>query len=275
MLRIFVIALLLASLAAPAAEAETNFEFLHGLGDTRYHAIHSDHIGRPFHIYVMMPEGYDANAADNYPVIFLLDGGALYPMLVPYYRVLQFGEDIPHSIIVGISYGSDNYENGNFRSADYTAPSDERDYWGGAAKFQKFLEHELFPLIETHYRANPERRIIFGQSIGGQFVLFTALTRPALFWGHIASNPALHRNLPFFLKYHGEVLEHEIASSLFVGSATHDNPRFRTPALEWIRHWRAVPDKPWRLKVTYLEGHSHMSAPPAAFRDGMHWLFSE
>jgi predicted alpha/beta superfamily hydrolase len=41
------------------------------------------------------------------------------------------------------------------------------------------------------------------QGLGGQFVLYTALTRPDLFWGHIASNPALHRNLPFYPENHG------------------------------------------------------------------------
>ena len=275
MLRTFAIGLFIASLPVLTVVAETNFDYLQGLGDSRYHTIQSDQIGREFHIYVMLPDGYDASAADTYPVIYLLDGGALYPLLVPYYRYLNLGEEIPRSIIVGISYGNENYGNGNFRSTDYTAPSDERNYWGGAENFQSFLENKLLPLIETRYRGNPDRRIIFGQSLGGQFVLFTALTRPGLFWGHVASNPALHRNLPFFLEYHGEESGHEISSSLFVGSATQDNPRFRTPALEWIHHWRAVPDKPWRLKVVDLEGHSHMSAPPAAFRDGLRWLFSE
>jgi len=34
--------------------------------------------------------------------------------------------------------------------------------------------------------------------------LFNALTKPDRFFGHIASDPALHRNLDYFLQWHGE-----------------------------------------------------------------------
>jgi hypothetical protein len=53
-----------------------------------------------------------------------------------------------------------------------------------------------------------------------------------------------------------------------------NDAEFRQPSLKWIEHWSAVADKPWDFKATDLEGHSHMSAPPAAFRQGMRWLFS-
>ena len=109
-----------------------------------------------------------------------------------------------------------------------------------------------------------------GQSLGGQFVLYTAQTRPDLFWGHIASNPALHRNLDFFLTTRPASASQ---SKLFVASATGDSPQFREPALRWIEHWSRDDALPWQLQVVHLEGHSHMSAPPASFRQGLHWLF--
>ena len=166
-----------------AANAAVGTEFLQGLGDTRYHHVASDGIGRGYHIYVMLPDGYDESADDRYPTIYLLDGGALFPLLSAYYRYLTLGEEIPNAIIVGISYGSDNLDGGNYRSTDYTAKSPERDYWGGAGQFQKFLSEELLPFIEGSYPSRSDRRVIFGQSIGGQFVLYTALTKPNLFWG--------------------------------------------------------------------------------------------
>lgn len=273
MRRSFVYLILL--LASSTANAAVSTEFLHGLGDTRYHHVASDSIGRSYHIYVMLPDTYDESADHEYPTIYLLDGGALFPLLSAYYRYLNFGEEIPNAIIVGISYGSDNFDGGNYRSTDYTAKSLEREFWGGAGQFQEFLSEELLPFIEATYRAHSGRRIIFGQSIGGQFVLYTALTEPNLFWGHIASNPALHRNLPFFLRKHAEPTSADERSRLFVASGTNDDPTFREPALEWIEHWSNVDDRPWQLRTTNLAGHSHMSAPPSSFRQGMQWLFSE
>jgi len=253
--------------------AAVDVQFMQGLGDTRYHHIESAAVGRGYHVYVMLPDGYDPTADDMYPTIYVLDGGALFPLFAAYYRYLNFGEEIPDSIIVGVSYGSDTFEGGNFRSTDYTAPSDERDYWGGAKKFQSFLSDELIPMIEGNYQSRAYRRVIFGQSIGGQFVLYTALTKPHLFWGHVASNPALHRNLPFYLEKHAEVTPGREQSRLFVADGTLNDAEYREPNLQWIDYWSERDDKPWQLKTVDLEGHSHMSAPPASFRQGMYWLF--
>lgn len=266
-------AVFLMSVSTASSAVETRF--MQGLGDTHYQRIDSEILGRHYHIFVMLPGGYKNTTGEDYPTIYLLDGGALFPLLSAYYRYLNFGQEIPDAIIVGISYGTDNFEDGNYRATDYTAKSSERDYWGGAEEFQRFLSDELFPSIERNYRSRADRRVIFGHSIGGQFVLYTALTKPDLFWGHVASNPALHRNLPFFLQTYGKAEIASERSKLFVGSGSMDDPRFRIPTLEWIEHWSNNNDNAWQLKTMDLEGHTHMSAPPASFRQGMVWLFSK
>lgn len=263
-MRIFILLTLLFFAHADASDVT----HLQSLSDTDYFFVENEAIERGYHIYVNRPANYDASK--SYPVVYLLDGGNQLPMLAGYHRLLLFGEEVPPAILVAISYGSDSFEEGNFRSTDFTAPSDERDYWGGAAAFRDFLADTLIPEIESRYPARKDRRIIFGQSLGGQFVLFTAQTRPALFWGYIASNPALHRNLDFFLN---TVPKPEPAANVFVASATEDVERFRVPALRWIEHWEGMADRPWALKAVDLPGHTHMSAPPAAYRQGMLWLF--
>ena len=262
------LALLGNSLSVQSAEVTG----MQGLSDTRQHVVTSRVLDKRFHVLVGLPETYDPDGDTDYPVVYILDGGDLYPLLKAYSGYLQAGNEAPALILVGISYGTSDWENGNDRSHDYTAPTDEREHWGGAADFQKFLSYELLPLIEGHYRARADRRVIFGQSLGGQFVLYTAQTQPDLFWGHIASNPALHRNLPLFISMRPE--PPATPSHLFVGSASNDDPRFREPALKWIEHWSAQVDKPWWLHVETLEGHNHFSAPPASFRRGIRWLFA-
>jgi predicted alpha/beta superfamily hydrolase len=268
-----IIAVFLMAVSTVSLAMDTRF--LQGLGHAHYTRIESGTLARHFHLFVMLPDGYEQSPEKDYPTIYLLDGGALFPLLSAYYRYLNFGEEIPDAIVVGISYGSDSFEEGNYRSTDYTAESLERDYWGGAGRFQSFLSGELLPFIERTYRSDADRRVIFGQSLGGQFVLYTALTRPDLFWGHIASNPALHRNLPFFLRRYGKAEVTGEQPRLFVASGSEDDPRFRVPTLEWIEHWSSNDDNPWQLKTMSLDGHTHMSAPPASFRQGMAWLFSE
>jgi len=262
--------LILSSTIGFAAETE----YLQGLGDVRYHNSHAEELGRDFHIYVSLPDDY-ADSGKRYPTIYLLDGGNLFPMLSPYHRYLKFGGEVPDAIVVGISYGSNDFETGNMRSTDYTAPSNERAYWGGASAFQTYLEEQLLPFIEENYRSNVERRVLFGQSIGGQFVIYTAMTKPDLFWGHIASNAAMHRNLPFFLEQKNVRLGEGGKTRLFVTSAESDDPRFANPRRQWIEHWSVASFKPWELSVVSLAGHSHMSAPPASFRQGLIWMFAD
>ena len=248
---------------------------LQGLGNTQHHVIESESLGRSYDVLVGLPDGYDETNDTRYPTIYILDGGELYPLFRAYYRYLRNGGEAPEMILVAISYGTRDFVNGNERGHDYTAPSDEREHYGGAQDFQTFLGDELIPFIEASYRSRRDRRMIFGQSLGGQFVLYSAQTQPSLFWGHIASNPALHRNLELFLTMTPEFPPGEAKSYLFVGGGSHDDPRFREPRSQWVEYWTAREPKPWHLRVETLDGHTHRSAPPASFRRGMHWLFAD
>jgi len=268
---ILIFGLMLTGSALQADSLDT--QLLQSLGEVKYHELKSEALSRSLHIFVDLPENY-SDSTEAYPTIFLLDGGNTFPLMAAYHHYLRFGDEAPAVILVGISYGADTFREGNFRSTDYTAPSEERDFWGGATVFQKVLRDELLPMIEKNYRADPSRRVLFGQSLGGQFVLFSSLTLPELFYGHIASNPALHRNLPYFLAWHGEGKMRVNASRVFVSSGEYDDPRFREPAMKWIEHWQNATAKPWMLETRTLAGQTHMSAAPEAFRQGMDWLFS-
>ena len=256
-----------------AAAESVSINGLYGLDETRYHRVESATIGRGFDIIVGLPLDYDESKRKIYPTIYILDGGLLYPLLRGYYNYLRHSKESPEAILVGISYGGRDYGEGNQRSHDFTAPSDEREHYGGAENFQAFLSDELLPFIEKEYRSSADKRVIYGQSIGGQFVLYTAQTKPNLFFGHIASNPALHRNLPFFLELHSAENRNRKKSRLFVGSGSDDLREFRKPALEWIEHWSSQDDLPWDLQAVTLDTHTHFSTPPASFRQGLKWIF--
>jgi predicted alpha/beta superfamily hydrolase len=246
-------------------------ESLHSIRDSQYHEVKSEALGRSLHIVVKPPANYDPEKRKKYPAVYLLDGGAVFPTLAGYYNYLRNEQVVPDLFIVAISYAAVDFETGNLRSTDYTAPTDQREWWGGAEAFQSVLENEVLPLVESNYRADPEKRVIFGQSIGGQFILYTALTRPELFWGHIASNPALHRNLEFFQRRHSDLTN--TRSKVFMASGSNDDGRFRKPAVAWMEYWAEQDDLPWKLEMQTIEGYGHFSLLPESFRQGLIWLF--
>lgn len=257
-------------LAIQPATADDGILYPYGAKPDAYHLVNSKITERPYHIYIDLPDSY-GEANKTYPVIYLLDGGLNFPMISPYYLLLRINEPMPEAIIVGIAYPGLGLENGNYRGTDYTAPSPERDYFGGAENYQRFLKTELLPLVETTYRADKSRRILFGQSLAGQFVLYSAMTNPDLFWGRIASNPALHRNLQFFLDL--ETTEPSKVPNVFIGRASREAERFSVPLKEWMARWESEAP-PWAFEVQMLEGEYHAGAAPIAFRAGMRWLFS-
>lgn len=256
----------------PLQAQQPSFENLPALAGTKYHFVDYESLNQVYHIYIKLPDEYDATK--KYPTVYLLDGGATFPLLAGYYRYLKFAEEVPELIIVGISYGTDDWQKGNMRSRDFTAVSTEREYWGGADNFINFFNDELFPLIENKYSSDHNKRILFGQSLGGQFVLYAAQSSPEMFWGFIASNPALHRNLDLFLELYPEKKNNFKVSHLFVSSASEDEKEFREPALKWINHWNKKSELPWKLKIENLKGHSHFSAVTESFRQGLKWIFS-
>lgn len=261
-----------AAAAGAVSPRAGGLEFVHALADVSYRRLESAAAEHTYHVYVRVPADYDESDV-RLPAVYLLDAGVTFPLIAGYQRYLESSEEVPKAILVGVSYGTNDWRQGNNRGHDFTAPSPEREHYGGAPDFQRMLRDELIPWVERHFRADPGRRVIFGQSLGGQFVLYTAQTEPRLFWGHIASNPALHRNLEFFLQPVAAVGDGGERSRLFVASGAEDSPRFRRPALDWMAHWTAVEAPPWELETVTLAGQTHFSAAPEAYRRGMAFFF--
>lgn len=266
-------AICIVALALCSCAAGPRFTGLQGFSETHYESVLSINTGHRYHVFVRVPESYGDSPTQHYPTVYILDGGAMFPKLAGFYHYLRLGEEIPEMFVVGISYGSDRFVEGNYRASDFTAPAPDRDFWGDAPKFQSFLSDELMPLLEQRYRMRDDRRVLFGQSLGAQFVLYSALAEPASFYGRIASNPALHRNAHFFMTH--ELRATDTPTSLFVSIAEFDAPAFREPAHAWLAAMTGRDDLPWRLRGTTLAGESHFSAAPAAFRNGIRWLFAD
>ncbi len=227
-----------------------------------YFALDSRESGHRYHIYVRYPEGYAERPAQRYPAVYLLDGDSLYPYLAPHHLFLTYDDKLPEAILVGIAYGS------------FAPPVNRRDhdFGDGSAAFQRFLRVELIPEIERRTRADPQRRILVGQSRGGGFALYSALTDPALFWARIASNPSfpVHRDLLL-----GESPQTTVGvlSRLVVVSGTNDRPQIRAGTLEFLQRWQQRPG-PWLLKSIELPGGTHAADMPNAYRQAMNWLLA-
>ncbi len=236
-----------------------------------YFKLQSETVGRPFHVYIRLPQEYDADSGREYPTVYVLDGDSLFPILAANHLFLHYDEDLPEAIIVGVAYGGFDPET-NKRGFDFSAPaSDARAEQGGAPAFLQFLETELIPEIEDRYSSDSARRVLFGQSRGGYMVLYTAFVTPDLFWGRIASNPMLDPGRELFFSVPEPAGRDDLG--LMVTSGSRDREVYREPIIEWFEAWSGRDDAPWALRTVSIEGGTHSANSADSYRAGMFWLF--
>jgi hypothetical protein len=254
--------LCLAACAAPASDARTPLALLDHLpaiaGD--YFPLDSRATGSRYHIYIRYPDNYARSDRQRYPVVYLLDGDSLFPYLAAHHLFLTLDDGLPEAIVVGIAYGS------------FAEPVNRRgvDFGEGSAAFHSFLERELIPAVEERARADPDRRILVGQSRSGGFVLYSAYAEPDLFWGRIASNPSFPAHRQLLLGPPPRAGRRDLR--LAVASGTRDRPPIRAGTLSWFDAQARQPG-PWRFRRIELEGGTHAADMPNAYRQAMQWLF--
>ena len=235
-----------------------------------YFKLASEELNRPLHIYVRLPEGY-ADDDGVYPIVYLLDGDSLFPILAANHLFLSYDDKLPEAVVVGIAYGSFDPKI-NRRGYDFSPPgSNTNPDRGGAEAFQRFLKQELLPKVEQRYRVDPTRRVLFGQSRGGSFVLYSAFTEPDLFWGRIASNPSLEPGRELFYGLPADAERDDLR--LVLTSGTQDRLELRAQAEEWSQHWLSAEAAPWAVKRIDIESGTHAADSPASYRAAMRWLF--
>lgn len=225
-----------------------------------YFPLHSKAMGSIYHIYVRYPEGYSEHPGQHYPVVYLLDGDSAFPLIAPEHLFLTYDDQIPEAIIVGIAYGS------------FSPPMNHRemDFGERAPDLQRFLADELIPVVETRTRADPNRRILVGQSFGANFVLYSAFTRPDLFWARIASNPSARMHQSLMAGEPQAALRDDL--HLFVVSGTANNAQGRQAALDWVALWRQR-QTPWQLDEIDIPGGTHAADFGNAYRLSLRRLF--
>jgi uncharacterized protein len=185
---------------------------------TEARTIPSARNGRTYRITVSLPLGYAKSPDETWPfndtpekwtAVYVLDGNWYAGMVAGMIRPMAWCGSTTDAIVVGIGYaeGGDPIEafreSFTRRNIDLTPVRDEAEERsmearhkrptpsGDSAGFLAFLEHELIPLIERDYRADPARRILAGHSYGGLFALYTLFESPGLFETMIIGSPTL------------------------------------------------------------------------------------
>jgi predicted alpha/beta superfamily hydrolase len=166
---------------------------------------------------VYLPAGYSDTDAMRFPVIYLLDGSAdedfIHISGLVQFMNFPWVNSIPESIVVGIA----NIDRRRDLTYPTTIEKDKKDFptTGGSANFISFLEKELQPFIDRHYKTNTTRTVV-GQSLGGLVATEILFKRPQLFSKYVIVSPSLWWDNESLLQYQPAILQPAFKDSLSV-----------------------------------------------------------
>ena len=244
------------------------------LSNTEQRTITAAKIGRPFDLFISLPENY-STSKQSYPVLYVLDGWH-FPLMVAFQENNIYSKRMPPVIIVNIgqSPASDAMA---LRAQDFSPtpipPSVGRG-GGGADLFLDFLEHELIPFIDRTYRTNPADRGLLGHSLGGKFALYVLEQRPGLFQRVVAASPALFPDDPLMdnaARRALSALSAPVSLDLSVGSD--DELGFAKTTTAFARILDELKPKGLNYRLTVYPGENHNSVRFVSFPAGLYWVY--
>lgn len=188
-------------LAIACTDSTNKKEQKHTTGEENTFRIYSKNVSDSFSISVSLPNDYNAQSSEKYPVVYLLDANLYFDIAA---TTLHKYSDVglaPSVILIGIGY-KDFPTMDSLRNRDDTYPTAIPEYEmsvsGGADKFLSFINNELVPEIDKEYKVDTSKRVLMGHSLGGYFTAYACLQyltgKAHGFNSYIAASPSIHYN---------------------------------------------------------------------------------
>jgi hypothetical protein len=229
--------------------------------------------GQEYELHVLLPAGYAASTK-KYPVVYLMDSQWDFPDIKSIYGQQYFDGFIPELIVVGVTWGGVNPNPDSLRARDYTPTNEARlPQSGSADKFLDFMKKELFPFVETNYKADNNSRTLMGCSLGGLFTLYTLFTHTDMFTGYIAASPAVVWDKEVLYKYEKIFAEKKAATPLRVYMTVGDVERGKTVFEKFAKTMQDHKYSNISLHSKVLENTGHSGTKSETYTRGLQYIF--
>lgn len=235
--------------------------------------IQSKIVNQEYALHILFPRNY-STSSKKYPVLYLMDSQWDFPLLASLYGEQVYDGFIPEVIIVGVTWGGINPKPDSLRVRDYTPTKvSNAPQSGGATTFLSFMRKELFPFIESNYKADKDNRVLMGCSLGGLFTLFTLFTEPDLFNGYIATSPAFQWDAGVLRKYEQQYFDKKDNSPerLFacIGGVERSAPEYN----KMVEEFKSRNYKNIQFESRVLENTGHSGTNAEGYTRGLQWVF--
>jgi len=220
---------------------------------------------------IYLPQNFDTTK--SYPVIYLLDG-SMNEDFIHVSGLVQFFNQMyamPETIVVGIA----NVD----RKRDFTYHTDvkdlQKDYptTGHSDRFISFLEKELKPYVESHYKTTDT--YIFGQSLGGLLATEILLKKPEMFNNYFIISPSLWWDDQSLIKQAKQLLSKspDIKKFVYVSVGKGEHPVMVKDAESIYDILKNSNKKNWTVEYKMMEGDNHATILHRSLYEGLVKMF--
>ena len=239
-------------------------------------SLHSDVLNEDRHCIISLPDSYDAEDAQHYPVMILLDGYTHFKTTAATVHFMSSASnrnrDMPEMIVVAI----ENVD----RERDFTHTKIQTvrvNTMGGGPNFLNFIEQELIPYVDAHYRTEPSR-ILVGHSLGGLLAVNAYRDPNSMFDGYIAVDPSIWWEEALIREKVAEVQPSSFEKRIYIatanqGPANQQKNKIRHDKLFALLQEKAGDDL--HMKVEYFDEEDHRSVVMVAIYQGLKYLYAE
>lgn len=172
-------------------------------------SFHSRATGRTYRIQIGK---VGREPAGGYPVVYVLDGDAIFPVAFLHGSALAMQPQdnaATSMLVVGVGYSETTLLDMAARAADYTPPAADYSntgdafakHFGQADRFLDFLNDELKPAIANDFHIDKANQTLIGHSYGALFGLYALFSQPDSFSSYIVSSPSIWWNKSHILTY--------------------------------------------------------------------------
>ncbi len=144
-----------------------------------------------YKLYISLPDGYETQKNEKYPVLYALDGQYDFASIVSIQGSLRYDRHSPELIIVGVSYAGENPDYEALRANDMTPTAlPQIKNSGDAEQFTAVFRSEIIPFIDKEYRTQTENRTLTGTSFAGLYTHYALFKANDLFHNFVICNPS-------------------------------------------------------------------------------------
>jgi len=245
-----------------------------GIPRTQIVPIQDTKSNRQYDLYIKLPEDYEKNTDQKYPVIYMTDGDYQMDLLSGTTEFLM-----PNAILVGISWEKDSEgnETRGSRLRDYTLIEYEtiEGPTGEASNYLSFIRGNIIKHVESNFRTKANERAYLGYSSGAEFGAYTLLAEPDTFQYYLLGSPALDKLSTKYLdELEAETAQKQKAlnTNVFLSIAEQERPGRLDLTKDFVTVLKRRTEAGLSLTgLTIIQG-DHSSAVPETFLRGIKWL---